>query len=368
MATTSTVFSSTVDEELLRQITQAEELAGTRKPVKAISPTKTFACPEGYQPIMSVLPLKSCPQNISVRVFKVEDWPEHLRPFIPKVDKLYVFNPEATLVVAQAIAGYNPNPDLGAERVLLHGKKGSGKTTLPQQICARINMPFIRVNARRDMDSSALFGSVTYDPVKGVDYVEGPAAELGRAGGCLCIDEVSNLTAGIAASVMPMLERNGTIYLADKPGKSEDKFIIPNDWFRIVCTDNTELQGDTTGKYAGTNVQNEALIDRFTTTIRLDYLEPAHEVAIITGKVTSVDKMLAAQMVQLAGLIRNAYDEGNAGFTMSPRGLVEWATKIDFWGDVGRAFKLSFFNKLTLSDQAVVAEFYHTVFGENLRK
>jgi hypothetical protein len=55
------------------------------------------------------------------------------------------------------------------------------------------------------------------------------------------------------------------------------------------------------------------------------------------------------------------------GFTMSPRGLIEWGEKIASGRTEERAFKVSFYNKLTPTDQAVVAEFYHSVFATNLR-
>lgn len=358
MATTST-FSSSVDEELMKHIRDAQDLVGvTKKPEKAKG-ARVFDYPEGFKPLDAVIPLARCALKIPMRVFSDTDWPEHLRPFIPEPDPNYVFDPEATLAVAVAL--------MHGDKALLHGPKGSGKTTLPQQICARIRMPYIRVNCRVDMESSALFGSVKYDPAHGMVWVDGPVPELARHGGCICVDEVSRMPAGIAASMMAVLERNGAVYLADKPAASADKFIKPHEWFRIVCTDNTELQGDTTGKYVGTNVQDEAMIDRFSTTIKLGYLAPSHEVAVITGKVNAIDNRMAHQMVSLAGLIRSSYDSGNIGFTMSPRGLIEWAEKIAFWDDMRTAFKLAFWNKLTPTDQQVVSEFYHTVFAENLR-
>jgi cobaltochelatase CobS len=356
---TATTFSSTLDEDLMKHLEQASELAGVKKPKAKATGPRTFDYPEGFKPLVAVIPMAKTALNVPVRVFKPEDWPEHLRKFIPETDEHYVFDPEATLAVVVGM--------MHGDRILLHGPKGSGKTTLPQQICARINMPYIRVNCKEDMESAALFGSVKYDPINGMTWVDGPIPELAKHGGLVCIDEVSRSPAGINASLMAILERNGKVYLADKPGSSDEKFINPHQWFRLVCTDNTELQGDTTGKYVGTNVQDEALIDRFNTTYRLGYLSPAHEVAIITGKVKDVDNFTAQKMVQLAGLIRNSYDSGNVGFTMSPRGLIEWGEKIAFWQSEKIAFKLAFFNKLTATDQSVVAEFYHTVFSENLR-
>jgi hypothetical protein len=103
------------------------------------------------------------------------------------------------------------------------------------------------------------------------------------------------------------------------------------------------------------------------TTIKLGYLDVAHEVAIIMAKVKDIDNLTAQKMVQLAGMVRSSYDSGNIGFTMSPRGLIEWGQKIVFWQSEKEAFKLAFYNKLTTTDQQVVSEFYHTVFAENLK-
>ena len=361
----TTPFSSTLDEDLMRHIEQASELSGVKKPKAKATGPRTFTYAEGFKPIMSVIPLARVSLNIPIRVFEPTDWPESVRKFIPKVDDGYIFSPEHTLAVVAELFTDKPRKDVGA--VLIHGKKGSGKTTLFQQICARINMPYIRVNCKLDMESAALFGSVKYDPVNGMVWCDGPIPELGKVGGFVCVDEASRIPSGIMDSMMAVLEKGSNIYLSDKPGASDEKWIVPHEWFRIGLTDNTELQGDTTGKYVSANVQDEAMIDRISTTISLNYLDPSHEVAIITGKVADVDSFTANRMVQLAGLIRSSYDAGNIGFTMSPRGLLEWAEKIAFWQSEKTAFKLSFFNKLTAADQQVVAEFYHTVFSENLR-
>lgn len=359
-------FSSTVDDELMKHLEAASELAGIKKPKpKTPAGSKTFTYADGFKPIDAVLPLTKVAMRIPIRVFKREDWPTHMQQFIPEADPGYVFNPDATLAVVAELFSDRPRKSVGV--VLAHGPKGSGKTTLFQQICARINMPYLRVNGKEDAESAAYFGSVKYDPVNGMGWADGPVTECAMYGGLICCDEVSRNPSGINASLMAIAEKNSKLYLADKPGKSEEKFINPHEWFRMAWTDNTELQGDTTGKYVGTNVQDEALIDRVATTIRLGYLDSAHEIAIITGKVKEIDNFTAQKMVQLANMIRSSYDAGNVGFTMSPRGLLEWAEKIVFWDDERLAFKLSFHNKLTPSDQQVIGEFYHTVFAQNLR-
>lgn len=350
-------FTSTLDEALMQQLRAAR---GGASPPKVKPSREPFKYEDGYQPISTMFEFDSVLDlDVPVKKFKPEDWDESIRTHIPKIDTGYVFDQYCT--VSLAAAWYME------DACLIHGPKGSGKTTLPQQMAARLGIPYTRINGREDMESSALFGGVKFSPEQGVVWVDGPIAEFAKHGGIVCIDEVSRLPAGIVNGLMAVLEHGTDVFLADKPGTVAEKTIKRHPMFRIVCTDNTELQGDTTGKYVGTNVQDEALIDRFDTSIKLGYLSVAHEMKIIIGKVPQIDNRIAQQMVQLAGMIRTSYDGGNIGFTMSPRGLVAWAKKAVFWDNPMQAFKLCFFDKLLPSDRAVVAEFYHSVFAENIR-
>ena len=360
---TGRTFSSTVDERLMKTLEDARSVK-TGMPVIDETAAAVIAAAivykDGEVALSELVTFSSGAKSIiPVRVFKDEDWHESVRQFIPDIDDGYLFDKDATEAVVVSI--------MHGDTMLLHGPKGSGKTTLPQQICARMRMPYIRTNSRLDMESGMIFGA---NSVRGGELLwnDGPLVELARHGGLYCQDEISRTPSGINASLMAVLERNGIVYLGDKPGTSEDKTIKPHPWFRFFATDNTELQGDTTGKYVGTNVQDEAMIDRFSTTIRLGYLHPKHEEAIIKGKYPDVGSVQAKRMVQLANLVRESYDSGNLGFTMSPRGLLEWARKLGQWsGDNEKAFKLCFWNKLIPSDKKVVAEFFHSVFSVNLK-
>jgi len=142
--------------------------------------------------------------------FSPTDWHESVRVFIPKVDDAYVFPvPQTELTVMGLING---------DKALVFGPKGSGKSSLLEQICARLCIPYIRVNGRRDMESSALFGQPTFNPAAGVSYVHGPAGVLAMHGGLLCVDEISAMPAGIAMSMQFMLEDGGKVYPKMKYG------------------------------------------------------------------------------------------------------------------------------------------------------
>ena len=163
------------------------------------------------------------------------------------------------------------------------------------------------------------------------------AATVGD-GAILQIDEASACPPGISLSMQWMLEGNGKLFLADKPEKAGPRQIIPGSQFRVVLTDNTQLQGDTTGNYRGTMQQNEAFIDRIDQSIYIGYMKPDHEVAVILTHVPEVPKNTAAEMVRIANLIRSSYDSGEMQYTMSPRGLIAWAKYAMFWGDLAKGY------------------------------
>jgi hypothetical protein len=95
----------------------------------------------------------------------------------------------------------------------------------------------------------------------------------------------------------------------------------------------------------------------------MDYLGRKHELAVLAGKAKGLDMQMAEDMVSLAGQVRSAYKEGKIQFTMSIRGLIKWAGKVEYWGCPQRAFYYSFFNKLIEDDQKFVGEIYVKVFG-----
>ena len=68
-------------------------------------------------------------------------------------------------------------------------------------------------------------------------------------------------------------------------------------------------------------------------------------------------------MVTLATFIRNAYDGGRLGLTMSPRTLINWGRKTKRYS-MQTAFNVAFTEKLTNEDANSVTELYVKVFGK----
>lgn len=293
-----------------------------------------------------------------VPMFSPDDWPEQMRAHIPARIVGYVWpQEELEMFIVGLIHG---------DAIFLHGPKGSGKSSLPEQACAVINMPWVRVNCRQDMESSAIFGGYVVEHGKMV-WRDGPGAEVFRYGGILQIDEISASPAGINMSLQWALEKPARLYLAEMNASSEEKTLKANKWTRTVATDNTELQGDTSGHYAGTQVQNEALADRFLTSIRLGYLTREHETSILSERVPNLATGVIKDMIELAHLVRTGYQEGVVQSTVSPRTLINWGEKIAYFKKVTLAFKVAFYNKLTDDDRKVVGEYFYKVFGEELK-
>lgn len=288
--------------------------------------------------------------------FAVSKLPDHaneeIRRWVPSIDPDYVVQKdEAATLVAGLMDG---------DKTLITGPTGSGKSSLVKYVCAKLNWPFIRINMSGDVESSMIFGT---REVKGGEttWADGALAEACKFGAVCLIDEWELTPAEISMGMQNLLEEGGYLYLKEKPGTTADRTYIPDANFRLVFAGNTVGQGDTTGAFNGVQVQNTATIDRFSNTIRLDYLSAAHEIAYLTSK-TAVDKKMAGQMVKLAALVRSAYNSGKLGLTMSPRTLINWGRKMERY-TVQHALQVAFLEKLTEDDRISVRELYNKVFA-----
>ena len=298
--------------------------------------------------------------DVEVDMYKPEDWNENIRCHIPIVDVNYKFQP---LQLLQLIVGLKLN-----DNIWISGAAGSGKSSLVEQVCARTNRPFIRINGRGDMESGAIFGQYILEDGKTI-WKDGACTEAVKQGMVYCQDEPTVLPPEIAMGYQWLLENNGKLMLTDKAGDTSEKLICPHDRFRFVCCDNTKGLGDESGAFAGTNVWNTATLDRFGTSIQLDYLAKQHEVAILKATVDGISDKLSDYMVQFANLVRTSYMQGNLSFTMSPRTLLSWGEKAMFYNSAKYALEVSFYHKLPNdAEKLAVEEMYATVFAERFNK
>ncbi len=165
--------------------------------------------------------------------------------------------------------------------------------------------------------------------------------------------------------IQRVLEVSGRLTLLD-----QSRVIRPHPAFRLFATTNTIGLGDTSGLYHGTQQINQGQMDRWSIVVTLNYLPHDEEVNIAAAKVKSFDtpegRKALSNMVRLADLTRNAFINGDLSTVMSPRTVITWAENAEIFGDVGRAFTLSFLNKCDEMERGLVAEFYQRCFGAEL--
>ncbi len=304
---------------------------------------KLFSKVFGYTPSFGDFAVTVLPDNADAEIARL----------VPTADPDYVVQKqEAALLVAGIEDG---------DKSLITGPTGSGKSSLVKYVCAKLNRPFIRINMSGDIESASLFGMLTAGG-GGTHWKDGAITEACKFGALCLVDEWELMPPEIAMGMQNLLEDGGYLYLKEKPGTSSDRTVNPDTHFRLVFAGNTVGQGDTTGAFSGVGIQNSATIDRFTNTVRLGYLDQRHEVSIITSK-SNIAKDIATKMVRVAALVRNAYDSGKLGLTMSPRTLINWARKCQRY-DVKFALQTAFTEKLSADDVKSVQEFYTKVFGE----
>ena len=139
------------------------------------------------------------------------------------------------------------------------GPTGNGKSTSVEQICANTNKPLIRVNLNTMTDEDQLIGSKTL--VDGnVEIVEGPIVIAMRYGIPLLLDEIDAGGANTLLCLQPILEGKPFYF------KLKNEMITPAKGFNIFATANTKGKGSDDGRYIGTNVLNEAFLERFAVT------------------------------------------------------------------------------------------------------
>lgn len=317
----------------------------------------------GEHTIKSIFGIKKLPDgypNLALKVYEPEEWDVAVRHYVPPVDEHYVFEAK---ILCEFLIGY-----LLKDNIWMSGQTGTGKTTLAEQVAARLKIPFIRVNGRGDMESGAIFGQPSMENGN-VIWKDGLCTIAAKYGAMFCQDEPTALPAEIAMGYQWLLENGGKIMLTDMPTDNlDEKTVTPEERFRFICCDNTRGLGDESGSFAGTNVWNTATLDRFGTTLHKGYLPKAQEVKLLKDKVEGMTDKLAKLLVQMAGLVRAANNEGELSFTMSPRTLLSWGEKAMMLRCPHRSFRMAFYEKLGAEDERnAVGQMFMTVFGESLK-
>lgn len=200
----------------------------------------------------------------------------------------------------------------------ISGPTGNGKSTMVEQICAKHKRPLIRVNLNMMTDEEQLIGSKTLENGN-VEVIEGPVLIAMRNGTALLLDEIDAGSANTLLCLQPILEGKPYYF------KLKNEMIVPKDGFNIFATANTKGKGSDDGRYIGTNVLNEAFLERFAVTFEQEYPSAKIEVKIIKNLMESyscVNEEFAETLVKWAEAIRRTFEDGGVDETITTRRMI----------------------------------------------
>jgi midasin (ATPase involved in ribosome maturation) len=197
------------------------------------------------------------------------------------------------------------------------GLSGNGKTLSVEQACAHLGRELIRVNVTIETDTDDLIGGFRLVDGETV-WQDGPVIEALKRGAILLLDEI-DLASNKILCLQSILEGKG-VFL-----KKIGLFVKPTPGFNVIATANTKGKGSDDGRFIGTNILNEAFIERFAVTFEQSYPSPVVEQKILEGIALDLgveDRTFCKKLVDWSDLIRKTFYEGGIDEIISTRRLV----------------------------------------------
>lgn len=249
---------------------------------------------------------------------------EHRENLVPDKDPLFVkHGPYDDLVKIIESRVFYP--------LFITGLSGNGKTFSIEQACAELKREMIRVNVTIETDEDDLLGGfrLVNDSTK---WFDGPIIRAMKTGALVLLDEV-DLGGSKLMCLQPILEGKGILL------KKINQFVKPAPGFNVVATANTKGQGSETGKFVGTNILNEAFLERFPATFEQPYPDESTETKILkkvfgkhgSDKAESDD--FTDKLIKWATGTRLSFAEDASSDLITTRRLVHIANTYAILGD-----------------------------------
>ena len=247
---------------------------------------------------------------------------------VPEKDPLYVpfgnFNDVFSIIKS---GRYYP--------AFITGLSGNGKTFMVEQACAKAKREFFRVNITVETDEDDLLGH--YALIDGnTVWQDGPVVKAMERGAILLLDEI-DLASSKIMCLQPVLEGKG-VYL-----KKVNRFVSPSVGFNVLATANTKGKGSEDGRFIGTNILNEAFLERFPITVEQEYPSMSVERKILDKVFASLDIEagdFAEKLVTWADIIRKTFYEGGIDEIIATRRLVHIVNAYAIFGDRKKAIEM----------------------------
>ena len=219
--------------------------------------------------------------------------------------------------------------------IFLTGLSGNGKTFSVEQACATLKRELVRVNITIETDEDDLIGGFRLVNGETV-WHNGPVIEALERGAILLLDEI-DLASNKILCLQSILEGNG-VFL-----KKIGRVVKPANGFNVIATANTKGKGSDDGRFIGTNVLNEAFLERFPVTFEQDYPSPNIEKKILGGVASNLgvtDTDFLARLVDWGDIIRKTFYDGGIEEIISTRRLVHIVRAFSIFKDKAKAIKV----------------------------
>ena len=325
------------------------------------------------------------PYRVGTGKFKLPVAGETITPVKPKKVKVPVMK-KSEIGEESVVAYHNPTENLVPDKDPLYvpfgnyndvysiiksgmyypafitGLSGNGKTFMVEQACAKAKREFFRVNITVETDEDDLLGH--YALIDGnTVWQDGPVVKAMERGAILLLDEI-DLASSKIMCLQPVLEGKG-VFL-----KKVNRFVAPAVGFNVLATANTKGKGSEDGRFIGTNILNEAFLERFPITVEQEYPSMAIERKILDKVFNSLDIEagdFSEKLVTWADIIRKTFYEGGIDEIVATRRLVHIVNAYAIFGDRKKAIemcinrfdedtKTSFLDLYSKCDSEVVVE------------
>ena len=219
------------------------------------------------------------------------------------------------------------------------GLSGNGKTFSVEQACAQLGRELIRVNITIETDEDDLIGGFRLDDPNNntiTTWHNGPVIEALQRGAVLLLDEI-DLASNKILCLQSILEGKG-IFL-----KKIGQYITPREGFNVIATANTKGKGSDDGRFIGTNVLNEAFLERFPITFEQSYPSVAIETKMLKGYAKTLgldDASFCKRLADWGDIIRKTFYEGGVDEIISTRRLVHILRAYSIFNDKAKAINI----------------------------
>ena len=219
--------------------------------------------------------------------------------------------------------------------IFITGLSGNGKTFSVEQACAQLNRELIRVNITIETDEDDLIGGFRLVDGNTV-WHNGPVIEALERGATLLLDEV-DLASNKILCLQSILEGKGGFL------KKTGRYVNPAIGFNVIATANTKGKGSEDGRFIGTNVLNEAFLERFPVTFEQEYPSPNVEKKILKRVASNLgvsSNKFIDHIVDWGDIIRKTFYDGGIDEIISTRRHVQILRAYSIFGDKLKAIRV----------------------------